>query len=86
MVVVWTAGAERYSNIIPGVNDTPSNLLEAIKTSQHEVSPSTLFAVAAILEESCRVGLVAHLLRRGDWDATERVHMLESIVACLVIQ
>ncbi|KAF4621181.1 hypothetical protein D9613_001130 [Agrocybe pediades] len=50
VVVFWTANTERYSDIIPGVNDTADNLLNAIKTSHSEVSPSTLFAVAAILE------------------------------------
>ncbi|KAG6871790.1 hypothetical protein C0995_016591 [Termitomyces sp. Mi166 len=50
VVVFWTANTERYSDIIPGVNDTADNLLQAIKTSHSEVSPSTLFAVAAILE------------------------------------
>ncbi|EIW80213.1 Myo-inositol-1-phosphate synthase [Coniophora puteana RWD-64-598 SS2] len=50
VVVFWTANTERYSDIIPGVNDTADNLLAAIKSSHEEVSPSTLFAVAAILE------------------------------------
>ncbi|KAF9783791.1 Myo-inositol-1-phosphate synthase [Thelephora terrestris] len=50
IVVFWTANTERYSDIIPGVNDTADNLLKAIKNSHSEVSPSTLFAVAAILE------------------------------------
>ncbi|KAJ7903649.1 hypothetical protein B0H14DRAFT_2665787 [Mycena olivaceomarginata] len=50
VVVFWTANTERYSDIIPGVNDTADNLLAAIKQSHSEVSPSTLFAVAAILE------------------------------------
>ncbi|KAH9927747.1 Myo-inositol-1-phosphate synthase [Fomitopsis serialis] len=49
-VVFWTANTERYSEIIPGVNDTADALLAAIKTSHSEVSPSTLFAVASILE------------------------------------
>ncbi|KAJ7122432.1 hypothetical protein C8R44DRAFT_786162 [Mycena epipterygia] len=49
-VIFWTANTERYSDIIPGVNDTADNLLAAIKASHPEVSPSTLFAVAAILE------------------------------------
>jgi len=48
--VFWTANTERYSDIIPGVNDTADNLLAAISHSHAEVSPSTLFAVAAILE------------------------------------
>lgn len=50
VVVFWTANTERYSDIIPGVNDTADNILAAIKTSHSEVSPSTLFAVASILE------------------------------------
>ncbi|TFK50913.1 Myo-inositol-1-phosphate synthase [Heliocybe sulcata] len=50
VIVFWTANTERYSDIIPGVNDTADNLLAAIKSSHSEVSPSTLFAVAAILE------------------------------------
>ena len=50
VVVFWTANTERYSDVIPGVNDTADNLLKAIKNSHPEVSPSTLFAVAAILE------------------------------------
>ena len=50
VVVFWTANTERYSDIIAGVNDTADNILAAIKASHSEVSPSTLFAVAAILE------------------------------------
>ncbi|KAG7441078.1 inositol-3-phosphate synthase [Guyanagaster necrorhizus] len=50
VVVFWTANTERYSDLIPGVNDTADNILNAIKTSHSEVSPSSLFAVAAILE------------------------------------
>ncbi|KAF9029530.1 Myo-inositol-1-phosphate synthase [Hymenopellis radicata] len=50
VVVFWTANTERYSDIIPGVNDTADNVLKAIKASHPEVSPSSLFAVAAILE------------------------------------
>lgn len=50
VIVFWTANTERYSDIIPGVNDTADNILAAIKASHSEVSPSTVFAVAAILE------------------------------------
>lgn len=50
VVVLWTANTERYSELIDGVNDTADNLLESIKRSHEEVSPSTLFAVASILE------------------------------------
>lgn len=50
VVVLWTANTERYSRLIDGVNDTADNLLEAIQSSHEEVSPSTIFAVASILE------------------------------------
>lgn len=50
VIVFWTANTERYSDIIPGVNDTADNLLTSIKASHAEVSPSSVFAVASILE------------------------------------
>ncbi|BCR87477.1 inositol-3-phosphate synthase INO1 [Aspergillus chevalieri] len=50
VIVMWTANTERYADIVPGVNDTADNLLEAIKTGHLEVAPSTVFAVASILE------------------------------------
>ncbi|KAL1115635.1 hypothetical protein AAG570_005925 [Ranatra chinensis] len=50
VIVMWTANTERFSQVIEGVNDTADNLLGAIKTGHAEVSPSTLFAVASILE------------------------------------
>ncbi|KAK0539316.1 Myo-inositol-1-phosphate synthase [Tilletia horrida] len=50
VVVVWTANTERYADIIPGVNDTAENLLKAVDESHPEVSPSTIFAIACILE------------------------------------
>ncbi|GAA6041338.1 hypothetical protein JCM8097_007670 [Rhodosporidiobolus ruineniae] len=50
VIVLWTANTERYSLLLDGVNDTADNLLKAIKDSHDEVSPSTIFAVACILE------------------------------------
>ncbi|KAL8640313.1 MAG: hypothetical protein Q9228_002754 [Teloschistes exilis] len=52
VIVQWTANTERYADIIPGVNDTANNLLEAIEAGHEEVSPSTVFAVASILENA----------------------------------
>jgi len=52
VIVLWTANTERYAEIIPGVNDTQENLLAAVKASHAEVAPSTIFAMAAILEGS----------------------------------
>ncbi|SMY19981.1 unnamed protein product [Zymoseptoria tritici ST99CH_1A5] len=52
VIIMWTANTERYAEIIPGVNDTAENLMNAIKTGHEEVSPSTVFAVASILENA----------------------------------
>ncbi|KAI5285969.1 Myo-inositol-1-phosphate synthase [Ascosphaera aggregata] len=50
VIVLWTANTERYADIITGVNDTAENLANSIKTGHQEVAPSTVFAVASILE------------------------------------
>ncbi|XP_032665042.1 inositol-3-phosphate synthase 1-B [Odontomachus brunneus] len=50
VIVLWTANTERFSDIITGVNDTADNLLKAIEEDHSEISPSTMFAVAAALE------------------------------------
>uniref|UniRef100_A0A2K5VLC4 Inositol-3-phosphate synthase 1 n=1 Tax=Macaca fascicularis TaxID=9541 RepID=A0A2K5VLC4_MACFA len=49
IIVLWTANTERFCEVIPGLNDTAENLLRTIELGL-EVSPSTLFAVASILE------------------------------------
>lgn len=50
VIVLWTANTERFADIVPGINDTADNLLAAIKASHEEISPSTVYAVACILE------------------------------------
>lgn len=50
IVVLWTANTERFADVIEGVNDTAENLMKSIETSHAEVSPSTIFAIASILE------------------------------------
>ena len=50
VIVLWSANTERYAELIPGINDTADNLLKAIEEGHEEVSPSTVFAVACILE------------------------------------
>jgi len=50
VIVLWSANTERFSSIIPGVNDTAANLLQSIEKNEPEVAPSTMFAVASILE------------------------------------
>eukprot|EP00121_Abeoforma_whisleri_P001723 Awhi_evm1s1536 len=52
IVVVWTANTERFCSLIEGVNDTAENLMAAIEAGHEEVSPSTIFAVACILEKT----------------------------------
>ncbi|KAL9111789.1 MAG: hypothetical protein Q9227_003848 [Pyrenula ochraceoflavens] len=52
VIVLWTANTERYASIVPGINDTAENLMKAIETGHEEVSMSTVFAVASILEDA----------------------------------
>jgi len=52
VIVLWTANTERYADIVPGVNDTADNLMKAIENGHEEISPSTVFAVASILENA----------------------------------
>ncbi|KAH0512290.1 Inositol-3-phosphate synthase 1 [Microtus ochrogaster] len=49
VIVLWTANMERFCEVVPGRNDTAENLLRTIQLGL-EVSPSTLFVVASILE------------------------------------
>ena len=49
VVVLWTANTERFASVQSGVNDTSENLLKAIAASG-KIAPSTIFAVASILE------------------------------------
>lgn len=51
IIVMWTANTERFCNVIPGIHDTKENLQQAIKDDNEEISPSTLFAYAAILKK-----------------------------------
>ncbi|ESP00812.1 hypothetical protein LOTGIDRAFT_225722 [Lottia gigantea] len=50
VIILWTANTERFSNVITGLNDTWDHLSNAIRAEESEISPSTLFAVASILE------------------------------------
>ncbi len=50
VVVLWTANTERYSNVIVGLNDTEESLLASVDKNEAEISPSTLYALACILE------------------------------------
>lgn len=48
----WTANTERYAELISGINDTAANLMKAIEAGHAEIAPSTVFAVASILEDA----------------------------------
>ena len=48
--VRWTANSERYSAVVEGLNDTAEALLASIERGEAEVSPSTLYATACVLE------------------------------------
>lgn len=50
VVVVWTANSEKYAKEEKDVHGSADSLLDAIHRSHPEVSPSTIYAVAAILE------------------------------------
>lgn len=50
VVVLWTANTERYSNVVVGLNDTVENLLAALDKDEAEISPSTLYALACVME------------------------------------
>ncbi|XP_072045037.1 inositol-3-phosphate synthase 1-A-like [Amphiura filiformis] len=50
VIVLWTANTERFSLEEVGLNSTAEELMHSIRKNAAEVSPSTLFAVACILE------------------------------------
>lgn len=50
VIILWTANTERFANVEEGVNDRASSLLSSIKRNESEISASTVFAVASILE------------------------------------
>ncbi|CAI9726129.1 inositol-3-phosphate synthase 1-A-like [Octopus vulgaris] len=50
VIVLWTANTERFCDVRLGLNDTADTLIKSIRNNESEVSPSTLFAVASILE------------------------------------
>lgn len=55
VIVLWTANTERFSEVKPGLNDTAENVLKSIRNNESEVSASTVFAVASILEGVCYI-------------------------------
>ncbi|SOV74359.1 inositol-3-phosphate synthase [Plasmodium sp. gorilla clade G3] len=52
LIVLWSGNTEKNIPHIPGVNDTFLNILHACKQNHESVSPSVIYALAAILENS----------------------------------
>jgi myo-inositol-1-phosphate synthase len=50
IVVLWTANTERYCKVEHGIHDTAEHLLAAVEANHAEVSPSTIYALACLLE------------------------------------
>lgn len=50
VIVLWTANTERFSAVEVGLNDTVEVLLRSVKRNAAEISPSTLFGIASVLE------------------------------------
>lgn len=50
VIVLWTANTERFTVINEKIHNNAADLMKAIENNEAEISPSTLFAVASILE------------------------------------
>ncbi|XP_026496035.2 inositol-3-phosphate synthase [Vanessa tameamea] len=55
VIVLWTANTERFCEVTKGVHDTSENLERALRHNNLEISPSTIFALAAIDEGCCYI-------------------------------
>ncbi|XP_041982021.1 inositol-3-phosphate synthase [Aricia agestis] len=73
VIVLWTANTERFCDVIPGVHDTADNLEKALRQNHKEISPSTIFALAAIDEGCCYInGSPQNTLVPGVCERAER--------------
>jgi myo-inositol-1-phosphate synthase len=50
VIVMWTANTERCTPVRHGLNMTPTEVLASIENNDADISPSNIFATAAILE------------------------------------
>jgi myo-inositol-1-phosphate synthase len=50
VIVLWTANTERFCKVIEGVHDSFENLMKGLEESHKEISASTVFAIASLLE------------------------------------
>ncbi|CAH2983955.1 unnamed protein product [Chilo suppressalis] len=53
--ILWTANTERFCDVRVGVHDTSDNVEKALHNNDKEISPSTIFALAAIDEGCCYI-------------------------------
>lgn len=51
VIVLWTANTERFCEVRKGLNSNDAELMASIEKNDSEISPSTLYAVACILEK-----------------------------------
>uniref|UniRef100_A0A0M3HSW5 Inositol-3-phosphate synthase n=1 Tax=Ascaris lumbricoides TaxID=6252 RepID=A0A0M3HSW5_ASCLU len=73
VVVLWTASTERYVDVREGLNMNADEILSSIARNDNEISPSNLFAVAAILEGAHYInGSPQNTLVPGIIDLAER--------------
>jgi len=76
VIVIWSANTERFAEIIQGVNDTADTLLQSIDSSHSEVSPSSIFAIASILENTTFInGSPQNTFVPGVIELAERYHV-----------
>ena len=50
IIILWNGNTERFCEVDPKIHGTADTLLEGIKNNEKEISPSTLYCIAAILE------------------------------------
>jgi len=51
VIILWTANTEKMCEIIVGVNDSYESLMKSISNNHKDISPSTIYATASILED-----------------------------------
>ncbi|CAF1005395.1 unnamed protein product [Adineta ricciae] len=76
VIVLWTANTERYVDVRAGLNQTADDILRSIANNDDEVSPSNVFACAAILEKCPYInGSPQNTLVPGIIELAEKYHV-----------
>lgn len=85
-MVLWTASTERYVDVREGLNMNADEILSSIARNDNEISPSNLFAVAAILEGAHYInGSPQNTLVPGIIDLAERVRSFQLSAAFISV-